>query len=244
MKEKEKEKETEADTQPRPKQYRDVAYHIETLNKILAFRGMRQAPVDTMGCDQLYDDKVNTLTQKFQILISIMLSVQTMDETTSVVVQDMIAEGIVNPETMAKMTPEELEPKIRRVNYHKTKAKNLIKAAQYFLDHGSPKTYKEVSSLSGVGMKVGTLYVKIAEGSNEGIGVDTHLHRITNRLAWVQTKNPVDTELRLREVFPSEYWRCMNHAIVGFGQLICVARKPRCGECPVSDRCPSSRLYD
>ena len=121
-----------------------------------------------------------------------------------------------------------MESYIKRVNYHKTKAKNLIKAAQSFLENGAPTTYEEVLNFSGVGIKVATLYMKVAEGVNIGIGTDTHVHRIVNKLGWISTKTPEDTEHKLREYFPKDYWEDMNHALVGFGQLICDAKKPKC----------------
>lgn len=82
---------------------------------------------------------------------------------------------------------------IKRVNYHKTKAKNIILAAQSFVENGAPKTFEDVIKFKGVGTKVGTLYMKTAEGENIGIGTDTHVHRISNKLGWVSTKNPEST---------------------------------------------------
>lgn len=93
-----------------------------------------------------------------------------------------------------------------------------------------------------MGVKISMLYLKVAEGKNEGIGVDTHVHRITNRLEWVKTDNPNDTETKLQERFPKKYWGAMNIAFVGFGQLLCTAKKPLCNQCPISKQCPSSSL--
>lgn len=94
---------------------------------------------------------------------------------------------------MSKKTPEELEPIIRRTNYHKKKAQNMVKIANIFLERGPPKDYKELMEYPGVGVKIATLYFNHAEGANQGIGVDTHVHRISNRLGWVRTNKPEDT---------------------------------------------------
>lgn len=75
---------------------------------------------------------------------------------------------------------------------------------------------------------MGILYLKVAEGISMGIGVDTHVHRISNRLGWVKTKSPIETELELQNIFPSKEWEGINIALVGFGQILCEARKPKC----------------
>ena len=92
----------------------------------------------------------------------------------------------------------------------------------------------------GVGVKIAMIYMNVVENKQEGIGVDTHVHRISNRLGWVKTEDPNATEQKLQQVFPKKYWKEMNIAMVGFGQLICNAKKPLCGQCPVSKLCPSS----
>jgi len=85
----------------------------------------------------------------------------------------------------------------------------------------------------GVGVKIATLYFNHAEGVNQGVGVDTHVHRISNRLGWCHTNKPEDTEKSLSGLFPSKVWPVINHALVGFGQNTCEAKKPLCGGCPV-----------
>lgn len=88
------------------------------------------------------------------------------------------------------------------------------------------------------------IYLKVAEGKEEeGIGVDTHVHRIANRLGWVQTLSPEETEERLQAVFPVKYWKDINIGLVGFGQTVCNSKKPLCSGCPAENRCPS-RKYD
>lgn len=78
------------------------------------------------------------------------------------------------------------------------------------------------------------IYLRSAEGLQNGIGVDTHVHRISNKLGWVETSNPNETESKLQEVFPKKYWNSINIDLVGFGQILCNAKKPLCSECPVN----------
>lgn len=94
----------------------------------------------------------------------------------------------------------------------------------------------------GVGVKIAMIYMNVVEGKQEGIGVDTHVHRISNRIGWVKTEDPNSTEKSLQSVFPKNLWKEMNIALVGFGQLICNAKKPLCGECPVNKQCKSSTI--
>lgn len=80
----------------------------------------------------------------------------------------------------------------------------------------------------GVGVKIAMIYMNVVENKQEGIGVDTHVHRISNKLGWVKTEDPNTTEQKLQHVFPKKFWKEMNIALVGFGQLICNAKKPLC----------------
>lgn len=92
-------------------------------------------------------------------------------------------------------------------------------------------------------MKIAMIYLKVAEGKEgEGIGVDTHVHRISNRLGWVKSDNPEETEIQLQQVFPVKTWKDINIALVGFGQLRCNAKKPLCAGCPVEENCPSAKI--
>lgn len=96
----------------------------------------------------------------------------------------------MTPESISSCKPEDLEPIIKKVNYHKKKAQNMVKIANIFLEKGPPKCYEELMEYPGVGVKIATLYFNHAEGKNQGIGVDTHVHRISNRLGWCSTSKP------------------------------------------------------
>ncbi|KAI9318377.1 DNA glycosylase [Dichotomocladium elegans] len=109
-------------------------------------------------------------------------------------------------------------------------------------DGDIPGTIEGLTSLPGVGPKMGYLALQVAWNINAGIGVDVHVHRIANRLGWVHTEDglPEDTRKALESWLPREYWRPVNPMLVGFGQILCLPRGPRCGECPVRDLCPSA----
>jgi endonuclease III len=131
---------------------------------------------------------------------------------------------------------------IYECNFNKRKAKNIIEVSRTILKQGLARTKEELMAYPGVGVKIAMIYMNVAEGTQEGIGVDTHVHRICNRLGWVKTEDPNNTEKQLQVAFRKKWWKDMNIALVGFGQLICNAKKPLCSQCPVSKECPSSSL--
>lgn len=92
---------------------------------------------------------------------------------------------------------------------------------------------------NGVGPKIANLYTQIGFGKVHGISVDTHCHRIPNRLKWVKTANPIATKAELEKIFPKEEWEHVNYTLVGFGQNICAAVKPKCEQCPINKLCTS-----
>lgn len=127
----------------------------------------------------------------------------------------------------------------RKVQYIKRTSEILIK------DYKSdiPSTIKGLCSLPGVGPKMGHICMQVAWGETSGIGVDTHVHRICNRLGWVkkETKTPEATREALESWLPRDLWSEVNHLLVGFGQEICTPRFPKCGECLNRDICPYAK---
>ena len=144
-----------------------------------------------MGCERLADPKAPANIQKYQTLIALMLSVQTKDETTSKIMERLKEKGLT-PEEMIKYSEEELRTLIYESNFNRRKAKNIIKVSQMIIEKGrTAKNLEEVVEYPGVGIKIAMLYLKIAEGqTDQGIGVDTHVHRISNRLGWVRSNSP------------------------------------------------------
>ena len=149
---------------------------------------------------------------------------------------------------MAGATAEEVAEVIKSLGFYKTKAKHAVEAAQIIVaDFGGevPRTMAELTRLPGVGRKTANIVLNVSFGIVEGIAVDTHVNRIAHRLGLspkTHEKEPLKTEQDLLKILPHEYWENVNHQWISFGREICHARAPLCGECPMTDICPSARL--
>ncbi|OAD80654.1 hypothetical protein PHYBLDRAFT_104922 [Phycomyces blakesleeanus NRRL 1555(-)] len=217
------------------------------FDRIKAYRKITEAPVDTMGCERLGDRTASPETYRFQTLVALMLSAQTKDTVTSVVVRNLQKDlpGGLTLESILNVNEQELDDRIRAVGFHTKKAAYIKKTAEILRDKFNgdvPSTIEDLTSLPGVGPKMGFLTLQVAWKLNLGIGVDVHVHRISNRLGWCNTmdKLPEDTRKNLESWLPREHWREINPILVGYGQTVCIPRGPKCGECPVSELCPSS----
>jgi endonuclease-3 len=182
-------------------------------------------------------------------LVSLMLSAQTKDEVTWAAIQNLRAtfrqtDAVEGGEYFTlddvRAAPiEVIEECINKVGFWRRKAQ-YIKAASEILhkeyNGDIPRSIEGLCSLPGVGMKMAMLTMQVAWGDNVGIGVDVHVHRITNRLGWhkKETKNPEETRLNLESWLPKEYHRPINPLLVGFGQTICLPVRPKCEECLLS----------
>ncbi|EAY16825.1 HhH-GPD superfamily base excision DNA repair protein [Trichomonas vaginalis G3] len=215
---------------------------LKQLHTLIEYRKSHPAPVDTLGCGT-QSEKVDPKTERFQTLISLMLSSMTKDQQTSAAVRKLQQmEGGLNAPNLMKADYDVVLECIKSVGFAKKKAGYIIEAAKICHEKYNddiPKTLKELTSFNGVGVKMGTLAMAHCWGEQIGIGVDVHVHRISNLLGWVKTKKPDDTELALQKILPKEIWSEVNHTLVGFGQTICDAKKPKCDECPIKDTCPA-----
>ena len=218
---------------------------IENIRKV---REKFPAPVDSMGCDQSLHTNDKQSDQRFQILVSLMLSSQTKDQITWAAVQKLKEAGICNPKGLIEAKEKDIEDLIHPVGFYRRKAVYLKKVA-YSLEHNYngdiPNNVKELCSLPGVGPKMAHLCMQEAWNVNSGIGVDTHVHRISARLGWVPKKGiktPEQTREALESWLPREYWREINHLLVGFGQTICTPQRPKCDKCENNVLCPSSSV--
>jgi len=196
---------------------------IETMEKI---GKEKKAPVYTFNPKS-----------PFEVLVSAILSTRTKDEQTAKAVKRLFS-VVSKPEDLLRLSVEEIDELIKPVGFHRVKAENLKKLAEILVrEYGSkvPERFEDLIKLPGVGRKVANIV--LASLGKQAIAVDTHVHRITNRLGVVKTKSPEETEEELKRIVPKELWGRLNKAFVGFGQTVCKPRKPPCNECPFIDFC-------
>ncbi|KAI5811419.1 DNA glycosylase, partial [Peziza echinospora] len=216
----------------------------EMYNLVKEMRAGVWAPVDTMGCEMLAEPESAIITpkiQRFQTLVSLMLSSQTKDTVTSVVVRSLqttLPGGLTVPAIRA-VDPAVLDKFIGAIGFHNRKTIYLKQTAEILHEKYNddiPRTVAELCSLPGVGPKMAHLTMSAAWNDTQGIGVDVHVHRIVNLWGWVKTNDPEQTRIALEKWLPREKWREINKLLVGFGQTICLSRGPKCGECTLAER--------
>lgn len=233
------------------------------------------APVDTMGCAELHWRTSPPKEQRFHTLVALMLSSQTKDTVTAVVMQRLHTElgqeeeqnptsdtspskslikkeeddtngiklGHANKDStltvqnILAVSPERLNQMIWAVGFHNNKTKYIKQVAEILRDQYDsdiPATPEELMKLPGVGPKMAYLCMSAAWGKHEGIGVDVHVHRITNLWGWHATKNPEETRLALQSWLPRDKWHEINKLLVGLGQTACLPVGRKCGECDLA----------
>ncbi|KAL4245679.1 Endonuclease III [Abortiporus biennis] len=223
----------------------------EAYDIIKRMRANIVAPVDTMGCDQAQYKESDPKNRRFATLISLMLSSQTKDEVTDAAVSKLreAVGGSLSVDALININESAISEAIAKVGFWRRKTQYIKQASQILKDKFNsdvPKTVDELCSLPGVGPKMAFLALQVAWNINVGIGVDVHVHRITNRLGWHKppTKNPEETRLNLQSWLPQPLHPEINHLLVGFGQTICLPTNPRCNLCDLSDTglCPSVKI--
>lgn len=174
----------------------------------------------------------------FIVLISCILSLRTKDETTYPATMRMLKLGRT-PEDFLKISQEDLEKAIYPVGFYKNKAKQILDISKILIEKYNgevPKTIEELIQFKGVGRKTANL--TLAKGYKiPAICVDIHVHRICNRLGYVKTKSPDETEMVLRKILPKEFWLDFNTLLVTHGQNICRPVSPKCNECKLNELC-------
>ena len=178
--------------------------------------------------------------EPFQILIATLLSARTQDATTHAASTRLFRRART-PRTMAKLTVKEIEKLIYPVSFYRTKARHVKASCQMLLDRFGgrvPSTLEELVMLPGVGRKTANLVMILGFKSLRNICVDTHVHRISNRLGWVSTKFPDETEQALYRSTDARWWPYINLYLVTWGQNVCRPIGPRCEECVIAAYCP------
>ncbi len=180
----------------------------------------------------------------FKVLIKTILSQRTRDENTDEAARRLFEAGYDTPQKLANARPEDLYDLIKPAGMFRQKAERIIKVAREILERFGgkvPDTLEELTSLPGVGRKTANIVLYVSFGK-PALAVDTHVHRISNRLGWVKTKTPEETELALMEILPKELWGPINGSMVEFGRRICLPRNPRCTECPLRRECEYAKI--
>ncbi|CAI5703359.1 unnamed protein product [Peronospora effusa] len=227
----------------------------EILLGIEEMRVNKDAEVDKYG-EAFFGESFLPHERRFHVLISAMLSSQTKDPVNAAAMGRLIKNGLT-VESMLEIDQQELAKLIRPVGFYNYKAKYIKQTASILTEQANaagkvvadiPDTYEGLIALPGVGPKMATLVMDSAWNNVVGICVDTHVHRISNRLKWVNTWNmnnpksqdPEKTRAELEDWLPKEHWGPINILLVGFGQTICRPRNPKCSECKIRDICPSA----
>ena len=174
----------------------------------------------------------------FAILIATILSARTKDSTTGEACS-RILKTADTPEKMIELSRDKIEKLIYPVGFYRVKSSNVLKTSQMILDKFQgkvPDTIDELVTLPGVGRKTANLV--LTHGFKKpAICVDIHVHRISNRLGYIETSTPYETEMLLREILPKKYWMIYNDLLVSYGQNLCTPISPWCSKCPAADIC-------
>ena len=182
--------------------------------------------------------EAETSHDPFRVLISTVLSLRTKDETTAEASRRLFALAD-NPEDMLGLSEKEIAEAIYPVGFYRTKARNIRGICRELIDkYGSrvPDDLEKLLLFRGVGRKTANLVLTLGYGKH-GICVDTHVHRISNRLGYIGTRTPYDTEMALRKKLPKRHWIDYNSLLVAFGQYLCRPVSPKCSVCPVEAYC-------
>jgi endonuclease-3 len=180
----------------------------------------------------------------FEVLISTMLSAQTRDPVTAAA-SARLFKVARTPRTLAALTTRRIERLIYPVSFYRHKAVHVRETCRILVDkYGGrvPGTMEELLTLPGVGRKTANLVLILSFSSRKNICVDTHVHRISNRIGWVRTRTPAETEQALYRATPSRWWPYINLYLVTWGQNVCKPVYPRCGACAIHEWCARTEV--
>lgn len=207
--------------------------HVDELFKLLK-KGLRkfETPVINRAKRDIDDTPFNTL-------ISCVLSLRTKDEVTEKASLRLLKK-YNTPEKILTLSEKRISELIYPVGFYKTKAKRLKEISKTLIDEYSskvPEDFDELLKLKGVGRKTANIVMVYGHKKTGYLPIDTHCHKIPNRLGWIKTKTPEETEVALRKILPEKYWDDFNDLFVTFGQNICVPISPFCSKCPIEKYC-------
>lgn len=181
-------------------------------------------------------------TNPFELLIATMLSAQSTDARVNIVTKSLFRK-YPGPAEFAAASQVEMEKDVRQTGFFRNKAKAVIAASKAIVEkHGGevPDTMEELTALPGVGRKTANVVLSNAFKRPVGVVVDTHVSRVSGRLGFTSSSDPVVIEQDLMKLIPPKEWTSFSHRLISHGRAICVARKPRCSECLLNELCPSA----
>ena len=207
----------------------DIDEIFKLLNKELS---KYNTPVINRAKKDIADTPFNTL-------VSCILSLRTKDEVTEQASLRLLKK-YNTPEKILTLSEKRISELIYPVGFYKTKAKRLKEISKTLIDDYSsnvPEDFDELLKLKGVGRKTANIVMVYGHKKTGYLPIDTHCHKIPNRLGWIKTKTPEETEVVLRKILPEKYWDDFNDLFVTFGQNICVPISPFCSKCPIEKYC-------
>ena len=178
-------------------------------------------------------------TTPFEMLVAVILSAQCTDERVNKTTPSIFCK-YSTPEDFVKMPIETLEQLIHPCGFYKNKAKNIKLTAERIVKEFNgkvPETMEELLSLPGVGRKTANVVMLEAFNKPQGVAVDTHAKRLSNRIGFSDKDTPEKIEQDLLQLFPYEYWKDINHLLIYHGRATCTARSPKCNSCPIKNNC-------
>ena len=181
----------------------------------------------------------------YELLIATVLAAQCTDERVNSVTPALFRTW-PDPAAFAKTSQGEMEDAVRSTGFYRMKAKNIINCCKALVQrhHGNvPGSMEELTQLAGVGRKTANVVLSNAFGRTEGIVVDTHVKRLAERMGFTHEADPEKVEQDLMKIIPRKEWKRIDDLLIWHGRNTCIARTPKCSECPVNDLCPSAKDF-
>jgi len=195
--------------------------------------------------EKVFPDKLElNFSTPFELVVAVVLSAQERDAKVNEVTKELFKK-LNTPQQFANASLEEIEKEISSVSFYKNKAKYIKKISQILVEkYGGevPKSIEELEKLPGIGRKSANMILYNAFGINEGIAVDRHVLRVSQRLGLTKQQKPEKAEQELMKLVPKDQWGKFSNLLILLGRYICTAQKPKHSECPLYDLCPSKGL--
>jgi len=195
--------------------------------------------------EKVFPDKLElNFSTPFELVVAVVLSAQERDAKINEITKDLFKK-LNTPQQFANASLEEIEKEISSVSFYKNKAKYIKEISQILVEkHGGevPKSIEELEKLPGIGRKSANMILYNAFGINEGIAVDRHVLRVSQRLGLTKQQKPEKAEQELMKLVPKDQWGKFSNLLILLGRYICTAQKPKHSECPLYDLCPSKGL--